>query len=101
MSSRIAVASTTPYASQIRTESRRMACTNSTVSHTAAAIVIAYGRASVPAHVALGKIPQTTPELTATVRDENRLPSTTTPAAAAPTARPLGARDQNSVGGKI
>ena len=40
------------------------------------------------------------PELTATVRDENCLPSTTTPAAAPPTARPLGTRDQNSVGGK-
>src|SRR4030081_339166 len=42
-----------------------------------------------------------TPEATATVRDENWLPSTTTPAAAPPTARPLGARDQNSVGPKI
>ena len=40
------------------------------------------------------------PELTATVRDENCLPNTTTPAAAPPTARPLGTRDQNSVGGK-
>ena len=54
-----------------------------------------------PAHVALGNIPQMIPELTATVRDENCLPNTTTPAAAPPTARPLGARDQNSVGGKI
>ena len=53
-----------------------------------------------PAHVARGNIPQITPELTATVRDENCLPNTTTPAAAPPTARPLGARDQNSVGGK-
>ena len=54
-----------------------------------------------PAHVVRGKIAQKTPEATATVRDENCLPSTTTPAAAPPTARPLGARDQNSVGGKI
>ncbi len=53
-----------------------------------------------PAHVARGKIAQMIPELRATVRDENCLPSTTTPAAAPPTARPLGTRDQNSVGGK-
>src|ERR1700722_3130384 len=74
---------------------------NSTVSHTAAIIETAYGRASMPAHVERGKTAQMTPEATATVRDENWLPSTTTPAAAPPTARPLGARDQNSVGGKI
>lgn len=53
-----------------------------------------------PAHVVRGRIAQNTPDATATVRDENCLPSATTPAAEAPAARPLGARDQNSVAGK-
>src|SRR5215204_4257568 len=101
MSSRIDAARTIPYDSQAQALSRRVASTSSTVSHTAASIVNAYGRASMPAHVARGNKPQTIPELTATVRDENCLPNPTTPAAAPPTARPLGARDQNSVGGKI
>ena len=52
-----------------------------------------------PAHVARGNIAHSTPELTATVRDENCLPNTTTPAAATPTASPLGTRDQIYVGG--
>ncbi len=69
--------------------------------HTAAIIDRAYGRASTPAHVVRGRTPHSTPAATATVRDENCLPRTTTPAAAPPTARPLGTRDQNSVGGKI
>ncbi len=89
-----------PYASQAHALSRRAARTSSTVSHTAAIIDRAYGRASMPAHVVRGRIAEKTPEVTATVRDENCLASTTTPAAAPPTARPLGARDQNSVGGK-
>ena len=54
-----------------------------------------------PAHVVRGKTAQKTPEATAVVRGENCLANTTTPAAAPPTARPLGTRDQNSVGGKI
>lgn len=69
---------------------RRAAKTSSTLSHTAAIIDRAYGRASMPAQVVRGNTAQKTPEATATVRDENCLPSTTTPAAAAPTASPLG-----------
>ncbi len=53
-----------------------------------------------PAQVVRGKIAHTIPEAIAALRDTNNLLSTTTPAAAPPTARPLGARDQNSVGGK-
>src|SRR3954454_20681943 len=101
MSSRIDVATTIPYDSHSQALSRRVAGTNNTVSHTAASTDNAYGRASMPAHVDRGNSAQTTPELTATVRDENCLPNTTSPAAAPATARPLGARDQNSVGGKI
>ncbi len=52
-----------------------------------------------PAHVTRGRIANTTPAHTATRRDENCLANTTTPAAAAPIATQLGARDQNSVGG--
>ncbi len=39
------------------------------------------------------------PAQTAVVRGKNCLAKTTTPAAATPTARQLGTRDQNSVGG--
>ena len=54
-----------------------------------------------PAQVMRGRIVKTTPAQTATVRVENCLPTTTTPAAASPTARQLDSRDQNSVAGKI
>jgi hypothetical protein len=54
-----------------------------------------------PAHVMRGRIAKTTPAQTPTVRVENCLPTTTTPAAAIPTARQLESRDQNSVAGKI
>ena len=69
------------------------------MSQTAAAAAKAYGRASMPAQVVRGRMANTTPAHTAVGRVENCLVNTVTPAAAAPTARALGARDQNSVGG--
>src|ERR1700739_3361731 len=100
MSNAIETARATPYDNQTKAFARRAAQTSRTASHTAASAERAYGRASIPAHVVRGRIAKTTPEVTATVREENCLPSTTIPAAAPPIARPLGARDQNSVGGK-
>ena len=54
-----------------------------------------------PAQVIRGRIANAIPAQTATERVDNCLPSTTTPAAAPPTARQLDSRDQNSVAGKI
>src|SRR6185369_3815572 len=68
---------------------RRAAVITSTVNHTAAAAVRAYDLASMPAHVMRGRIAKSTPAQTPTVRVENCLPTTTTPAAAIPTARQL------------
>jgi hypothetical protein len=67
------------------------------VNQTAAAAVSAYDLASMPAHLTRGRIAKTMPAQTPTVRVENCLPTTTTPAAAIPTARQLDSRDQNSV----
>src|SRR5689334_7624405 len=79
---------------------RRTVATINTVSQTAAAATKAYDRASMPAHVVRGRIANMAPAQSAVGRFENCLVNTTTPAAAAPTARELGKRDQNSVGGK-
>ncbi|CKO53492.1 Uncharacterised protein [Mycobacterium tuberculosis] len=79
----------------------RTAATSNTVSQTAAATDSAEERASIPAHVTLGRIANTAPAHTAVVRPENCLAKTTTPAAAAPMARQLGSRDHNSVGGNM
>src|SRR5574340_221798 len=93
---RISVAAYSAHAEAIW---RRTATSNTTVSHTAAIAVIAYERASTPAHVTRGRIAKMIPAVSATVRVDNNLPRTTTPAAAAPTARLLGARAQNSLRG--
>ena len=73
--------------------------THNTVSHTAVAMVAAYERVSMPAQVVRGSITNTRPAVTATVRVDNCLPSTTTPAAAAPAASALENRERNSVAG--
>lgn len=52
-----------------------------------------------PAHVVRGRMAKTTPAHTAVGRVANFLVNTVTPAAAAPTARALGRREKNSVGG--
>ncbi|WKN56349.1 hypothetical protein HJ581_0022635 [Rhodococcus opacus] len=56
----------------------------------------AYPRASVAAHVTLGRITNRIPDSTATRLVEISAPSTTTPAPAAPVARALGNRAENS-----
>src|SRR5215211_7265133 len=83
------------YSNHSQGRFRRTAASSSTVSHTAASTENAYERASMPAHVVLGRIANATPAHTATDRVENRLAKTTTPAAAPATARPLGTRAQN------
>ena len=80
---------------------RRTAATSNTVSQMAAATAKAYERASMPAQVVRGRMANIAPAHTAVARVENCLVNTVTPAAAAPIARALGNRDQNSVGGKI
>ena len=90
-----------PYSIHSVRAFRRAAATTNTVNQTAAAAVSAYDLASTPAHVTRGRIAKTMPAQTATVRVENCLATTTTPAAAIPTARQLDSRDQNSVAGKI
>lgn len=52
-----------------------------------------------PAHVMRGSRANTAPAHTAVRRGANCLVNTVTPAAAAPTARALGNREKNSVGG--
>ena len=52
-----------------------------------------------PAQVTRGRIANTSPAVTATWRVDSCRPSTTTPAAAAPTAIALDSRDMNSVAG--
>ena len=52
-----------------------------------------------PAQVTRGSRAKTRPAARATRRVDNCLPSTTTPAAASPTATALDNRDQNSVAG--
>src|SRR5579875_1313196 len=94
-------ASPSAYSNHRHARLRRTEATNSTVSQTAAAAENAYERASIPAQVARGRIANTTPAHTAVVRGQNCLVKTTTPAAAAPMARQLGTRDQNSVGGNM
>ena len=81
------------------TDPRRTATTSSTVSHTAHAMVSAYGRASIPAQVVRGSTAKTTPAATLTDRVESCRPSITTPAAATPTSTALGSRSHISPGG--
>src|SRR5271165_4276232 len=100
MFSRIANSSTSAYSNHNDGRARRTAATTRIVSQTATTAVNAYDRASIPAQVVRGRIANITPEQTATDREENCFASTTTPAAATPTARPLGTRDQNSVAGE-
>ena len=90
-----------PYSGHSAGAFRRAVATTNTVNQTAAAAVSAYDLASIPAHVMRGMIAKTIPAQTDTVRVENCLLTTTTPAAAIPTARQLDSRDQNSVAGKI
>ena len=70
------------------------------MTQTAAIAESADGRASIPAQVTRGRSANVMPEAIATDRHENCLLNITAPAAARPTARPLGARDHNSVGAK-
>src|SRR5579884_1399666 len=92
-------ASPSAYSSHSHGRLRRTETTSSTVSQTAAAAENAYERASTPAQVTRGRIANIAPAHTAVVRGQNCLVNTTTPAAAAPMARLLGTRDQNSVAG--
>ena len=95
--SSVAPAKSSPYPHHHRDPPRRAAATQNTVSHTAAAIDSAYERVSMPAHVTRGRMAKISPAVTATVRVDICLPSTTTPAAARPTARALESREANSV----
>ena len=52
-----------------------------------------------PAHVTRGRMAKISPAVTATARVDIWVPSTTTPAAATPTARALESREPNSVAG--